>query len=81
MSSAPVSIERIQNKVLILRSQKVMLDRDLAELYGVKTCELNKAVTRNADRFPSDFMFILSSEEFDILKFQFGRPKSDNNLK
>ena len=67
-----VPIERIENKILVLRDQKVMLDRDLAELYGVTTGNLNKAVSRNLDRFPLDFMFTLSNEEFDILKFHFG---------
>jgi hypothetical protein len=49
-----------------------MLDKDLAELYGVQTFNLNKAVKRNADRFPSDFMFQLTAEEFANLKFHFG---------
>lgn len=49
-----------------------MLDRDLAALYGVETKELNRAVKRNLDRFPDDFMFQLSKEEFDSLRFHFG---------
>jgi len=49
--------EKIQNKILIIRNQKVMIDRDLAMMYGVETRELNQAVKRNIDRFPSDFMF------------------------
>jgi len=65
-----VPIERIENKILVLRGQKVMLDRDLAELYGVPTKHLNQAVSRNLDRFPPDFMFIISNEEFDILRSQ-----------
>jgi hypothetical protein len=67
-----IPIERIEQKILLLRGQKVMLDRDLAELYGVTTSNLNKAVSRNPDRFPPDFMFNISNEEFDILKFHFG---------
>ena len=55
-----------------IRGIKVMLDRDLAELYGVETKNLNKAVKRNINRFPDDFMFQLSKEEFENLKFQFG---------
>ena len=66
----------IQNKIYEIRGQRVMLDRDLADLYQVKTGNLNKAVKRNMKRFPSDFMFQLTKEEFEFLKksliFQFG---------
>jgi len=58
-----VPIERIDRMILLIRGQKVMLDADLAELYGVPTKALNQAVKRNSERFPSDFMFPLSSEE------------------
>lgn len=61
----------IQNKIFTIRNQSVMLDRDLAELYGVTTGNLNKAVKRNSDRFPDDFMFQISKEEFDLI-FQNG---------
>jgi ORF6N domain. len=64
--------ERIERSILLIRGLKVMLDRDLAELYGVQTRDLNKAVRRNSDRFPSDFMFQLTPEEYKILMFQFG---------
>jgi len=64
--------ELIMNKIYQIRDQKVMLDRDLAELYGVLTGNLNKAVKRNMKRFPEDFMFQLTQDEFDNLKFQFG---------
>jgi hypothetical protein len=64
--------EVIMNKIYQIREQKVMFDRDLAELYGVLTGNLNKAVKRNMKRFPSDFMFQLTQEEFDNLIFQFG---------
>ena len=64
--------EVIENKIFLIRGHKVMLDRDLAILYGVKTKILNKAVSRNADRFPNDFMFRLSKEESANLKFHFG---------
>jgi hypothetical protein len=64
--------ERIQQAILLLRGHKVMLDFDLAGLYGVETKVLNKAVKRNLSRFPDDFMFELSEEEFAGLRFQFG---------
>ncbi len=67
-----IPIERIENKILLLRGQKVMLDRDLAELYGVETKYLNRQVTRNSDRFPEDFMFVLTDDEIEILRCQFG---------
>ncbi|MFH1389403.1 MAG: ORF6N domain-containing protein [Candidatus Margulisiibacteriota bacterium] len=65
-------IERIASRIYLIRGQKVMLDRDLAELYGVETFNLNKAVKRNILRFPVDFMFQLSSEEYKALRFQIG---------
>ena len=58
----------IQNRIYDIRGQKVMIDRDLAELYQVETRRLNEAVKRNIKRFPSDFMFQLTKEEFDQLK-------------
>ena len=63
--------ERIASKVLIVRGVKVILDRDLAELYDVETKILNQAVRRNSDRFPRDFMFQLSQKEFHNWKSQF----------
>ena len=62
--------EAIINKIYNIRGQKVMLDSDLAELYGVETKVLNQAIKRNSDRFPEDFMFELSDEEFQLLKSQ-----------
>lgn len=67
-----IPTERIQQCIFILCGDKVMLDRDLAELYGVETKMLIRAMRRNEDRFPPDFMFQLSKEEFDILRRQFG---------
>ncbi len=58
-----VPIERITNKIYLVRNKKVMLDRDLAELYSVETRVLNQAVSRNIERFPEDFMFSLNREE------------------
>ena len=65
-----VPIERITGKIYLIRSQKVMLDRDLAELYGVETKILKQAVRRNIDRFPADFMFELTKEENQSLRSQ-----------
>ncbi len=61
----------IEKKIFLIRGLNVMLDRDLANLYGVKTKSLNLAVKRNIDRFPNDFMFQLTKEEFANLRFQF----------
>jgi len=69
--------ERIENKIYMIRSQKVMLDRDLAELYGVKTKIFKQAIKRNIRRFPSDFMFELTKTEFDNWRSQFVTSKSD----
>jgi hypothetical protein len=62
--------EIIINKIILLRDQKVLVDRDLAELYGVDTRTLNQAVKRNLKRFPEDFMFQMSKEEFEIWRSQ-----------
>ena len=62
--------ELIINKIILLRDQKVLIDRDLAELYGVETRILNQAVKRNIKRFPDDFMFQMTKEEFEIWKSQ-----------
>ena len=65
-------VELIEKRIFLIRGQKIMLDRDLAELYGVGTRDLNKAVTRNLERFPSDFMFSLTRQEVRDLMFHFG---------
>jgi len=62
--------EVVMNQIYYIRDQKVMLDRDLAELYGVETKVLKQAVKRNIDRFPQDFMFELTKQEFEILRSQ-----------
>ncbi len=67
--------ESIEHKIFLIRGHKVMLDRDLAVLYGVSTGNLNKAVSRNPERFPEDFMFRLTQQEFKNLIFQFGRSR------
>ena len=63
MSKEIIPIKLIAEKIVLLRGEKVLLDRDLAALYGVETRSLNQAVKRNAHRFPADFMFTLSREE------------------
>ena len=62
----------IENKILVIRGQQVMLDRDLAELYGVETKNINKAMSRNKERFPINFCFQLTADEFASLRFQNG---------
>ena len=66
-----VPVEGISKKILILRDEKVLLDRDLAELYGVETRVLNQAVMRNIERFPADFMFRITRQELTNLMSQF----------
>ncbi len=73
---AVIPVEVIEKKILLVRGEKVMLDSDLAGLYGVETFNLNKAVKRNIDRFPEDFMFQLSKEETESLRFQIGMSKA-----
>jgi hypothetical protein len=75
--------EVVINKIYLIRGQKVMLDRDLAELYGLETKVLNQAVKRNSERFPKDFMFQLMQDEWESLRSQFvtlenGRGKYPN---
>jgi len=66
-----ISNERIEQRIFVVRGQRVMLDSDIAELYGVTTKRLNQQVGRNLERFPEDFMFQLTSKEFEILRLQF----------
>jgi phage regulator Rha-like protein len=72
----PLTLQQINNHIYTVRGQKVMLDEDLAQLYGVETFNLNKAVKRNAERFPSDFMFQITKEEYNNLLFQSGISKT-----
>ena len=71
-SNAAIPPERIERRILLIRGQKVMLDSDLAELYEVETKALNRAVRRNIERFPRDFMFELTAGEFESLRCHFG---------
>jgi len=73
---ALVPIEVIEKKILLIGGQKVMLDSDLAALYGVTTKRLNEQVRRNVKRFPADFMYQLSQEEFDSLRSHFATLKN-----
>ena len=70
-------LEQIQGMIYEIRGQKVMLDRDLAQLYGVELKRLNEAVKRNIERFPPDFMFQLTDEEWENLR---GCPRSKGSL-
>lgn len=70
LNKTVVPDEVVMSKIYMIRDQKVMLDEDLAELYGVETRRLNEQVRRNIDRFPEDFMFALSEQEFADLKSQ-----------
>ena len=67
-----IKLAQIENKIYVIREQKVMLDSDLAELYGVETKQLNRQVRRSILRFPADFMFQLTSEEYESLRCQIG---------
>lgn len=67
--------ERVEQKILLIRSEKVILDSDLAELYGVETKAMNRAVRRNKDRFPEDFAFQLTEQEYESLRCHFGTSK------
>jgi len=69
---ALIPLEMIEKKIMLIRGEKMMLDADLAELYGVETKMLVRAVKRNIGRFPSDFMLQLDKEEFEKLRFQIG---------
>ena len=66
-----ISIEAVASKIVFIRGTSVMLDKDLADLYGVETRVLNQAVKRHKKRFPEDFMFQLSKSEYDFLISQF----------
>ena len=77
-----ISEELIANKIYVVRNQKVMLDRDLAELYEVETKRLKEAVRRNIDRIPEDYMFEMIDTELENWRYQFGSSNSeDENLR
>src|SRR5881398_857123 len=76
-SSSLIPVERIEKAIYLIRGEKVMLDRDLAALYGVGTKVLKQAVRRNLNRFPADFMFELNESEFKDWRSQFVTSKTD----
>jgi phage regulator Rha-like protein len=76
-----INREAIERKIYLIRGQRVMLDSDLAELYGVEVKQLKRQVRRNIDRFPADFMFQLSKEEDDSLRCHFGTLKRGEHSK
>ena len=79
-SAALIAIETIAGRIVVIRGQKVMLDADLATLYGVTTKRLNEQIRRNLDRFPGDFVFQLTKQEFAILRSQFATSSSATRL-
>lgn len=70
--NSELSVKEIGQRICFVRGHRVMLDSDLAELYGAETKNLNKAVDRNPGRFPDDFMFQLNEKEYESLRFQIG---------
>ncbi len=76
-----IPVETIERKILLIRDEKMMLDSDLAELYGVEVKHLKRQVRRNRDRFPVDFMIQLSKEENDSLRSHFGTLKRGEHSK
>ena len=74
-----ISTSKIENKIFIIRGVQVMIDRDIAELYGVETRRLNEQVKRNIERFPEEFMFQMNDEEFENWKLQIAISNSNNN--
>jgi hypothetical protein len=78
--SIAVAEDTIINRIYLIRAHKVMIDRDLAQLYGVETKQLKRQVRRNIDRFPEDFMFELSAEEFQEWRSQFGASNEGDKM-
>jgi hypothetical protein len=74
-----IPVEQINAMICTIRGVRVMLDRDLAKIYGVLTFRFNEAIKRNRDRFPPDFIFELTREEFDSLRSQNAMSKPDNS--
>lgn len=76
-----IPVESITSKILMIKSEKVLLDKDLAELYGVEVKQLKRAVKRNLERFPSDFIFILTRAEYNSLRSRIGTLKRGEHSK
>lgn len=81
MSSHIVAVDALSDRIHLVRGQRVMLDTDLAELYGVATKVFNQAIKRNLERFPADFMFQLTDEEHDSLRSQIATLNADDPLR
>ena len=81
MTTKIIPQEIIQNKIFLIRGKKVMLDKDLAELYGVETKQLKRAIKRNSLRFPADFLFELTKQEYKTLRCHFGTLKRGSHAK
>jgi hypothetical protein len=81
MTSPLVAVDALSDRIHLVRGQRVMLDSDLAELYGVATKVFNQAIKRNIDRFPADFMFQLTEEEEESLRSQIVTSNVDNSLR
>jgi hypothetical protein len=79
--SVKISVERIEKAIFLFRGQKVMLDRELAALYGIETKALKRAVRRNLTRFPADFMLQIAREDYDGLGRQIGTLKRGEHSK
>jgi hypothetical protein len=79
--TGPIAAARIENRILLLRGCKVILDNDLADLYEVEVKQLKRQVRRNIDRFPADFMFELSQQEYESLRRHFGTLKRGEHSK
>ena len=75
----PISIEDVQDKIIVLRGEPVILDRNVAELYGVQTREINQAVKNNQEKFPSGYIFVLSDEEVSDLRSKILTTNSQDN--
>ena len=76
-----IKLENIQNRIYTIRGMQVMIDEDLAQMYGVETKYLNRAVKRNIDRFPEKFRFQITEEEYNSVRFQIGTLENSQNLK
>ena len=81
MTSHIVAVDAVSGRIHLVRGQRVMLDADLAELYGVTTKRFNEQVKRNLERFPTDFMFQLTDEEHDSLRSQIATLNADGSLR
>jgi hypothetical protein len=73
--------EKIEEKIIDLRNQQVIIDTDIAELYGVETKRINEAVTRNPDKFPKDYLFKITQQEWELLKSQFATSTKGGKMK